>query len=87
MVPENKNSFFCLNLTLHSNSSNEIYIDNLDNKVDLILSSLTVKSTWYKFIKKDKSQIVHLFETNTRKRKGQVIKFCDQYFPKEQEYF
>lgn len=38
------------------------------------------------FIKKDNSRMIFLFKTNQRKRKGQLIKFCDRFLPKNTGY-
>jgi len=50
----NKNSFFTLSLLLPEDRfNNGIYMENLNDSVDLILSAMNVKNNIYKFIQPD----------------------------------
>jgi hypothetical protein len=85
-VNENKNSFFSITLPTSEYKNNEIYLEDLSNKTDLIFGSMGVKNTLYKFKEKDNNEIVFLFRTETRKRKGQLTKYCDCLLPDNQTY-
>lgn len=88
---ENKNSFFLLVLPLENShrKGNEYYTEQLDNAVDIILGTMGVKNKSYRFINKNSEEIIYLFRTETRKRKGQIIKCCETNIPKvaENQYF
>lgn len=80
---ETKQSFFSLRLELET-FNNKYKQEELDNIVDLIISSLGVKTNCYKF--ENKEEKVYLFKTETRKRKGQLVKLCDKLLPTNQYY-
>lgn len=81
---ENKNSFFSLTLDTSQIHNNEWKLEKLENAIDLILSAMQVNQIWYKFV--GINEIIYLFKTETRKRRGQVIKACEGTLPKEQNY-
>lgn len=86
VVRENKNSFFCLRLDTSLIKNSPYQLDKLDNSVDLIFSTMKVRSVWYKFVNKNKLEYIYLFKTEDRKRKGQLAKACEKIFDKDQEY-
>ena len=53
----------------------ERFENALENEIDIILARMNASSQVYKFESEDKSRIVYLFSTGTRKRKGQLEKF------------
>jgi hypothetical protein len=82
---ENKNSYFMLDIKVPG--EDKIYKENLENKIDLIFSSLgTCYNQTYKFIKNDQKRIVYFFRTEKRKRRGQVVKFCEMHLPEDLVY-
>jgi hypothetical protein len=83
---ENKNSYFSLDLEILTQEQNDTYMDDLDNSVDLILSSMGADDDSYQFEKKDKSRIIYFFKTSKRKRQGQLSKFSERFLPKDQAY-
>jgi hypothetical protein len=83
---ENKNSFFFLTLTIPEARKNKIYLDKLNDLSDLVFSSINASNTFYKFESLAKKQIVFLFKTESRKRRGQLVRLCDKLLPKDQEY-
>lgn len=85
-MSENKSSYFSIGLPITTNLQPDIYVEKLENKIDLIFHSMKVKSTWYKYMKPDYSEIIYFFKTEDRKRKGQLIKYCDQILDKNQQY-
>jgi len=45
-----------------------------------------VKTKSYQFKSTYGNELVYLFQTDTRKRKGQLDKYCDQHLPQDQSY-
>jgi hypothetical protein len=84
---ENKNAFFLLDLALPNNMTGSAYYrDKVKDSVDLILASMGVEENSEEFEKKDKSRIIYFFQTSTRKRKGQLVKFCERFLPEDITY-
>lgn len=81
---ENKNTFFMISLDIKSNRNNEFYMDKLDNNCDLILHSMNVGNTLYRF--NGPFSIVYIFKCEKRKRKGQLVKLCEKYLNEKQEF-
>lgn len=73
---ENKCSFFKIQIALEQNLvSLEKRSENaLENEIDVILGRMNASSQVYKFESQDKSRIIYLFSTLTRKRRGQLEK-------------
>lgn len=66
---------------------NETLKEKIKDSVDLVLASMGVQeNSEENFIKNDNSRLIYIFKTKQRKRKGQLVKFCDRYLPKEIEY-
>ena len=76
---ENKNSFFSVVLGIPDTVS----IEELENEMDLVLSLMNVQSMIYKFEQNQKEQLVYFFKTANRKRKGQLVKYCDRIISHE----
>ena len=85
---ENKNGYFILKIGIpESKIENEPLQEEIKNSVDLILASMGVQeNSEENFIKDDNSRLIYIFKTKERKRKGQLVKFCDRYLPKEIDY-
>jgi hypothetical protein len=85
---ENKNSYFILDVKIQDEDKSDIkYKERLENKIDLVFSSLgTSYNQTYQFIKKDQKRIIYFFKTEKRKRRGQVVKFCDAHLPENLVY-
>lgn len=79
MVEESKQTYFAIRIDLTEKKTNEIYQQRIDNEMDLVLASMTVKNNLYKFQHIDKSEIIYYFQTE--QRKGQLIKICERYLP------
>lgn len=83
MSTENKNSYFYLKLNIPSEYRNsEAFEKKLDDAIDDILYSMnspTNDKNNHRICSKDKNQIIHIFRTNNRKRKGQLNKFCKRF--------
>lgn len=75
---ENKNSFFQVTIDLLPISKNPYQIQSLENSMDLVLSAMKVNNIWYKFVQKNKEQIIYLFKSEDRKRRGQLDRYCNQ---------
>lgn len=88
MENENKNGYFVLKIGIpESKIENETLREEIKDSVDLILASMGVQeNSEENFIKDDKSRLIYIFKTKQRKRKGQLVKFCDRYLPKEIDY-
>lgn len=85
-MSENKSSFFFLALTIPEGRYNETYLNNLTDLSDLVFSSINASDTFYKFQNRHTHEIVYLFRTETRKRRGQLVRLCNKLLPKEQLY-
>jgi hypothetical protein len=84
---ENKNSYFIIDLKIPNyKSENDHYHDKLKDSVDLILASMGVEEEPEQYQKKDKNRMIYFFKTSKRKRKGQLVKFCNRYLPGEVTY-
>ena len=83
---ENKNSFFFLQLTIPPDKCHDTYLDNLTDLSDLVFSAINASATFFKFESKNKQTIVYLFKTDSRKRRGQLVRLCNKLLPKHQEY-
>jgi len=83
---ENKSSYFVLELALTSSNDSAYYKNELENNVDLILSSMNVSDICYTFDTIDRDNILYFFKSNKRKRKGELAKFCQKFLPDKQEY-
>lgn len=85
---ENKNGYFVLKIGIpESKIENERLQEEIKDSVDLVLASMGVEeNSEENFIKDDKSRLIYIFKTKQRKRKGQLVKFCDRYLPKEIDY-
>lgn len=83
---ENKNSFFSLYIDTENIKLNDYQLEKRSNQIDLILSSMGVKSKSYKFKSKQNNELIYYFRTEDRKRKGQLDKYCRQYLPEGQEF-
>jgi|GEM_PF-3128421 len=81
---ENKNSFFSLVLDIPSTDKNPYKIEKLSNAVDLIFSLMKVSGFWYQF--RGSQEIVYFFKTEDRKRKGQLVNYCQKILPSTQEF-
>jgi hypothetical protein len=78
---ENKNSFFLLILNLEQLPGINInnIKDNLNDQVDLILSSMGASNKCYKFQHKSGDSVIYYFQTDNRKRRGQLVKYCEKF--------
>jgi hypothetical protein len=83
-MSENKNSFFFLTLPIFKEG--EAYRERPDDLCDLVFGSLGVVNEIYKFKNKHRDEIVYFFKTKNRKRRGEVVKFCNKLLPNHQEY-
>lgn len=72
---ENRYSFFGLRISSHPKYINQQ--DRFWDNIDLILNSMGVKNTCYKFLKND--EIFVFFKTDIRKRKGQLNRISEKY--------
>lgn len=87
MALENKKSYFLLDFKLpESKIGEKEYRDEVTNAIDLILSAMGVDEEPQQYVKTDQGRMIYLFRTNMRKRKGQLVKFCDRYLPDYQNY-
>lgn len=73
---ENKSSFFQVTIDIIPISRNNYQLQSLENCMDLVLSSMKVGNLWYKFIQINKEEIVYLFKSEDRKRRGQLDRYC-----------
>lgn len=60
--------------------------DEILNSLDLVLASMEVKDQEELFKEINGEKIYYLFKTAKRKRKGQLIKFCNKYLPGEVKF-
>jgi hypothetical protein len=81
---ENKSSYFILELKVKSWKNNSEYKNELENKADLVLASMSVVETCYKF--EGENTLLYLFKSNKRKRKGQLAKYCQTFLPEDLTY-
>lgn len=85
-IHENRYAFFVLNLEIDSENQTNNYIEKVEDSTDLILHAMNVKDTLYKFRQKDNKQLLYLFKTDLRKRKGQLVKLANKFLPENQFY-
>ncbi len=85
VVTENKNSFFLVTVDLPASSNFSYQLDKIQNAMDLIFTMMKVKNTWYKFLNKNNRELIYLFKSEDRKRKGQLEKYCHKILP-DNEY-
>jgi len=85
---ENKNSYFVLDIKINEeDESDKVYQENLDNKIDLVFSCIgTSYNQTHKFIKEDNKRIIYFFKTDKRKRRGQLVRFCETHLPESLVY-
>jgi len=83
---ENKSSFFQVTIDLLPIYKNQYQIHLLENSMDLVLSAMKVNNTLYKFIQKNQEQVIYLFKSEDRKRRGQLDRYCNQNLSNELEY-
>lgn len=84
---ENKNSYFFLDLRIpNSKLKNETYKDRLTDSVDLVLASMGVNDEVDQYVRNTNDRIIYFFKTHKRKRRGQLVKFCERYLPEEQRF-
>lgn len=85
MVSENRYTFFSMNLEVPEMLINsDQTTKKLDDAIDMILYSMNACSKeTHKVYKFDNSRITVIFKSLTRKRKGQLNKFCERYLDKE----
>lgn len=81
MVTNKLQSFFTIEISYDEKTKFEK--DELENNVDLILGSMQCQDEPTIFEKTDRTGTIYMFKTSTRKRKGQLSKFCDRYLEKE----
>jgi len=81
---ENKNTFFSLILDISAHEKIPYQLDKLSNAVDLVLSLMKVSGYSYKF--QSSQEMVYLFKTEHRKRKGQLVSYCQKIFPSSQDF-
>ena len=85
MKQENQNSYFLISITLDNSQRNEFYKEKIDNSIDLVYAAIGV-SHEENFVFKSQNKHVHIFKTAKRKRKGQIVKFCERFLPEGQEF-
>ena len=82
---ENKNSFFSIKLDITNIKTNSFRLEQLENQIDLVLSNMHVSQFWHKFT--GANEIIYFFKTDNRKRKGQLVKVCDNILNTDQSYY
>ena len=76
---ENKEFWFAISIILEDGQRHANAREKIDNDVDLILAAMGSEDEPYKFLKMDQTQVIYLFKTSNRKRKGQLVKFCQRF--------
>ena len=76
---ENKKFWFAISIILEDGQRHANAREKIDNDVDLILAAMGSEDEPYKFLKMDQTQVIYLFKTSNRKRKGQLVKFCQRF--------
>jgi hypothetical protein len=87
-MSENRNSYFTIDLRIEKEDTfNDTYNEKLKDKIDLIFSSLgTSYNQTYVFEKKNGKRLFYFFKTEKRKRRGQVVKYCEIHLPENLLY-
>lgn len=85
-MSENKNSFFFLTLSMRESEDTKAYREKLNDSCDLVFGSLGVINHIYKFTNNENNEIIYFFKTENRKRRGEVVKFCNKLLPTTQTY-
>ena len=76
---KNKGSHFCMQINPQTiGYMNSEILTKIENEIDIILAQITATANIYKFENKEKSKIIYLFSTATRKRKGQLNKLIEK---------
>lgn len=80
--PNNKSTFFLIDVYIPKHRINSSSFNKtISDSIDLIFCSMNGdQSQAYKIIKNDGSRIVVIFKAQTRKRIGQLNKFCQRFF-------
>jgi hypothetical protein len=79
-IDTNKKSYFYIDVKIpeeHKNS--QIHYQKITNAIDLILDAMKVADDTYRFENHDSGRIIQFFKTESRKRKGQLNKFCERF--------
>lgn len=79
---DNKNSYFALSVDIPKEFKNFGNPQEIDNRIDLVLSSMNVDSDVAKFEKKDGRKVVYFFKSIKRKRLGQLVRLSEKFLPK-----
>lgn len=82
---ENKKSFFLIELNIRKFNS-EFAIEKINDDLDIILGSLNVKNRTHRFLSNDKKKLCIFFETDQRKRKGQIVNNCEKKLDENVEF-
>lgn len=80
-----RNTYFYLELPI-ADLDDTIYMDKLNDSVDMILGAMGTKEKPYKVFDKSGQRLFFYFKTGSQKRKGQLNKFCTRYLPEDQIY-
>lgn len=79
---QNRQSYFKFIVKITYGYYPETIEKQIDSKVDLILASMGATSNIYRY--KNQNNLIYLFETNLRKRKGQLEKLAEQHLKTNQ---
>jgi len=79
ITEKNKGSHFFLEIILPNlGYMNFKILEKVEDELDVILGLITATSNVYKFEVKDKTKIIYMFSTATRKRKGQLNRLVEK---------
>lgn len=64
----------------------QLYKEELENAVDLVLGRMQIAEEPYKFFKSENSRTIYFFRVDVTKRKrtGQLNRYCQAFLPKDQ---
>lgn len=82
---ESKNSFFSVILSKNSTISG-YELEKIKDEIDLLLGSIQAKKPLYEFRKLTNDEIIIFFETDNRKRRGQVNRACEKIFNEDIDF-
>ncbi len=81
---ENKNSFF--KVVVNLDNPTQINTDKLNDNIDLLLGRVSAKAPLYQFTNGSNREVVFYFQTDSRKRKGQITKLCETILEEDEEF-
>ena len=83
---KNKNILFSLILDTAEIANDPFELENLENKLNYILTSTEVKNDFHKFVRNDGHYIIYFFKIRGPNKLNKFNQYCDKFLPEGQSY-